>query len=248
MPFEITSWSARRSTSRARAAACSGAGPGSAVPLLQNFAALGIRRGSRDTRQRKCLRVDEDAVAARMREHDRVVRRHDVERNVSRKSFNVRLRFRGPFVLMPAAPDNPLSWLCGLYRVGHHLHDLIPARRARQIEAELAFADSQEVSVSLDEAGNRELAVEIDHLRRRCDVLPYVGSRSDEDDSVPARRKRLRLRHDVVDRDNAAVLKHQIGGRGWHGSTGASAAGSGDDQEQRGGQDPPHRNQRTRFW
>src|SRR4030095_11820032 len=93
-------------------------------------------------------------------------------------------------------------------------------------EAKLAFADSDEMPVSFDEAGNGELAIEIDHLRRRCDVPRHVGRRSNENDLLPARRQRLCLGHGFVYRDNAAVLKHEIGGDRGGGGGGGPGGGT----------------------
>ena len=89
----------------------------------------------------------------------------DADHIVRRKPFDVRHWLRRPLVLMPSATDDPLARIRLRRRVADHPHDLIPARRPHQLEVEFAFADVGEVSVPFDEAGNRELTLEIDDLR-----------------------------------------------------------------------------------
>src|SRR5262249_20712957 len=73
--------------------------------------------------------------------------------------------------------------------------------------------EAREMTVALDEARHRELAVEIDHLSRGSDVRLYVGCRSHRDDRFVARCERLGFRFSVIERHDASVAKHEIGRR-----------------------------------
>ena len=81
----------------------------------------------------------------------------------------------------------------------------------RQVEIHLVLADSREVPVPLDEPRHREPGVQLDHLRRRSDVWRDVGLRANGDDPPVARGQRLGLRDLVVEGDDAAAAKDEVG-------------------------------------
>ena len=168
--------SSSRATPRARGSTMPGGGfaqhadrpPGC---VLENLAARRIRRLRGHARRLHGLRVDEARVAAGVREHHRVVRRHLAERVVKRKALDVRLRARSP--TSPGASRgrgstrraSPSS-----RRPPTIDDDLVPVLHVHQVELHLRLAEAHEVAVALDEPGNRELPGEIDHLGGRADV------------------------------------------------------------------------------
>ena len=110
---------------------------------------------ARDVRQLHRLRVDEGGVAAGVRQHHRVVRRHLAQRIVERKALDVRLRHAAPLLLVPAAPENPLAGLRLLRRGRDHRDDLVPVLDVHQVERHLRLAEAHEVAVAFDQAGDR---------------------------------------------------------------------------------------------
>ena len=73
------------------------------------------------------LRVHVGGVAAGVFEDHRVVRRHLAERVVEGEALDVRLRHRGPLLLVPAAAADPLARLRLRGRVADQAHDLAPS-------------------------------------------------------------------------------------------------------------------------
>ncbi len=146
-----------------------------------------------------------------MRQHHGIRRRHAVERRVERKSFDVRLGNGRPLLLMPPAPDNPLSRPGVRDRPRDRLDNLVPARRAHQVEVHLVLADAGEVPVALDETRHREPGVQLDHFGRRSDIRCDFGGRSNGDNPSVARGERLGLRDRVVEGDDAAAAKDEVG-------------------------------------
>ena len=208
MPFDTTSWSASSSARRARASASSAVGGGSPAPrrtrrppsragarsdfraILHDLSAGRVGRRPGDVRQLHRLRVDERRVTAGVRQHHR-----DCSATPCRATRGGEILRRsaagmdGPLLLMPAAPDNPLSRPGVRDRPRDRLDDLVPARRAHQVEVHLVLADAGEVPVALDETRHREPGVQLDHFRRRSDIAvrfrqPFQWRRSVR----PARR------------------------------------------------------------
>ena len=142
------------------------------------------------------LRVDEARVAARVGEKHGVVGRHRVERRMGGKPFDVRLGRSRPLLLVPAASDDPLA------RLGASSRRPRPSPRSasqlvavHQVQTELRLADAGEMAVPLDESGDDELPLQIDHLRRRADVALDLGAAAERDDAVAAHRHSFCLRH-----------------------------------------------------
>ena len=92
-----------------------------------------------------------------------------------------------------------------------HRDDLVPVLDVHQVERHLRLAEAHEVSVTLDQAGNRELPREIDHLGRGPDVGLDVVVAPDRGDAIAANRDGLRLGHRRIDGDDLAVPQHQRG-------------------------------------
>ena len=77
--------------------------------------------------------------------------------------------------------------------------------------------------------GNRELAAQIDHLRRRPDVLLDALVGADRRDPIAANGDRLRFGHRRIDGDDLAVAKHK--GRGRLRSLGNDNRGQDEERE-----------------
>src|SRR5439155_12085553 len=83
----------------------------------------------------------------------------------------------------------------------------------REIQLEFHLADAGEVAVALDEAGDRELPVEIDHSCVRARAALDLIARAHRRDAVAADRNRLRFRGRRVDGNDAAVDEDEVGWR-----------------------------------
>src|SRR5580704_12384636 len=96
-----------------------------------------------------------------------------------RKTVYVGRRLDVPLLLMPAAADDPIAGLRFFHRGRYHGDDLIPALRVAQVEIHFHLSDTGEVTMAFDEPRNRQMTVEIDHLRGwlhlRGDL--FVGAR-----------------------------------------------------------------------
>ena len=68
------------------------------------------------------------------------------------------------------------------------------------------------MAVTVGQAGNSELAAQVDHSRRRRDVGFDVGVRPDCDDAVTDDGGGLRLRTRRIHRHDMAVGEHEGGG------------------------------------
>ena len=75
----------------------------------------------------------------------------------------------------------------------------------------MRLADAGKVTVALDESGNHQLALNVDHLRRGPDVSPYIGRAADRDDPIATNCHRLRRRKRIIDGDHFAVGDNEIG-------------------------------------
>ena len=71
---------------------------------------------------------------------------------------------------MPAPADDPLPRPSTRYRRRDRLDDLRPARGPRQLEAEPAVAEADEVAVRFDEAGDRQTALKVERSGRGTDI------------------------------------------------------------------------------
>src|SRR5262245_4573475 len=94
---------------------------------------------------------------------------------------------------MPAAAVDPLPRLRGLRRRGDHRDDLVPRRRLHQLQVQLRLAHAREMPVSLDEPGNRELTLEIDHFGGGTEVALDLRVRADGRDAIALYGNRLRF-------------------------------------------------------
>ena len=131
---------------------------------------------------------------------------------MQRESCDVGLRHRRPLFLVPAAAHDPLTRPCFGGRLAHHADDLLPARGAHQLQAELRLSDAGEVCVAFHKARHGHLAIEINDLRVWSHVAPDLGVGAQRHDRVAVDRHRLRRRPRIVGGDNAAVADDE-GGR-----------------------------------
>jgi hypothetical protein len=113
-----------------------------------------------------------------------------------------------------------------------------------QVEDPLRLPEAQEVRVRLDEPGDRELPLEVDHLGVGAGELANLFVRPYRDDRVPACRERFRFRPRRVERDDVAVKQNEVRGLGRRAATGRERRkrrGSHEDEQ------PPHREGHLRF-
>ena len=83
---------------------------------------------------------------------------------------------------MPAAAADPLAGLGLARRGGHLLDDLAPVRGPGEVEDHLGFAQREVVGVAVDEAGDRQAAVEFDRFGFGADVGGDFAIATDRDD------------------------------------------------------------------
>ena len=139
-------------------------------------------------------RVGESGVPAGMRQPHRVVGRHAAQRLVQRKAFDVRRRRRRPFLLVPAAAEDPFARPRLLRRVADHPHDVVPVLAPwPSFRLRAASPTPVKCDVRVDEPGHRERALEIDDPRRRADVPLDLLVGSERDDRVADDGDRLPL-------------------------------------------------------
>ncbi len=153
-----------------------------AFRILEDLAPFGVLRRARDARELHRQRVDETGMAARVRQHHGICRRHMAERGFGWKSLHARRRWRLPLLLMPAATVDPLAWLRGLSGGLDHCQNVVPRLRRREFEHELRLADAGEVPVSFDEPRDDELPSRVDDLGSSAHValdLVLVANRND---------------------------------------------------------------------
>src|SRR5262245_9857378 len=93
-----------------------------------------------------------------------MIRRQPAEGSVRLVALHVRRGWRGPLALMPTATDDPLPLWCFLGCLGHKCDDLIPRLGLRQIELAFGIAQAEKMPVSLNEAGHRQAAFQLDDL------------------------------------------------------------------------------------
>ena len=117
------------------------------------------------------------------------------------------------------------------------LHDLVPALRVHQLEAELARPMPVKCPCPSMKPGIAIWPCQIDHFRVRPDVAWRSPRWSRAPRCVPhVDSNRLRLRRPLIERDHAAVVEHQFGRRGLRGRrrlARQSHAGEDGDDEQR---------------
>ena len=183
-----------------------------ALLVFENLPALRVRSVARDARGLHGLGVDEGRVPTGMRQQHGVVGRNFVERAVQRKAFHIRLRRVVPLGLVPSAPHDPLAMLGLLGGARHLRHDVVPRARLPQVQPQAKLADPSEMPVPLDEARDREHAVQVDDLRARPDPFRRVGIAAQRRDSVPAHRHGLGRGLSGVHGDDLPIAQHQVRG------------------------------------
>ncbi len=90
--------------------------------------------------------------------------------------------------------------------------DIIPIARGAQIETHLRFANAHEVAVAFNEAGDGELAAEIDDSRRGAFEPRAVCACSDGDDAAVANGDGMNFWLSRIESDDFAVTQNEVGG------------------------------------
>jgi len=132
--------------------------------ITHDFATRRVRRPAVDTRHLQGQSVDHRGVSARVGEHHRVVGRHRRQGVMVRQTQDIGFGDRVPLLLVPAAAQDPLSGFGFGNRRLDHRHDFVEISHRPEVELHLRAADAQEMTVTLDQAGDCECATEIDDL------------------------------------------------------------------------------------
>ena len=182
----------------------------SAVLVLDDLTALG-RLGvlvQFDETHREL--VHEYAVAAGVDQHHRMIGRRRAERVVHRHAFDQHLFAYRPFVLMPAATDDPFAGrhLCG--RLGHHGNDLGEALRVAEIEDQQRITEARVMTVPLDQSGDQHLPVEVDHLGVFTLEFEHLLGSADGEDAVAFDRDGLGCRLRFVDGYDVGIDQEEV--------------------------------------
>src|SRR5690625_51273 len=157
--------------------------------------------------ERLCIR--DRGMPTRMGQVDWVLRRDRAQRMVWRHTIDCIGWDIRPPLLVPAPPGDPLTWLSLPDRVLDHLNDLGPTPYIGQIEDHPRLTKPHEVPMPLDEAWNREAALEVDHLGPTADIGPDLLVRPKCDDPVPYDRDRLGLRLEWIYCHNLPIRQDQ---------------------------------------
>src|SRR5262245_55256004 len=110
-----------------------------------------------------------------------------------------------PFLLVPAPSADPRPGRYVSSRRAHHRHHLFPVLRPGEVQVEPGIAQSHEVTVTLDESGNRQLPAQIDPLSLGPGQGFNFGVVSHRLDPVTPYRHRLGGRLSVVFGDETPV-------------------------------------------
>ncbi len=150
-------------------------------------------------------------MAAGMPQHDRVVRGNRAQRVMRWEALHAALWHLVPLFLVPtAAPDQLTGRRIPGHRVDHR-HDLVPVRHIHDIKLHVGIADSEEVTVTLDETGDGQHAVKIDDLGVGTDIRSDLPIRSDGDDGISFDSNGLAIGNVFVHRDDLATSENQVG-------------------------------------
>jgi len=181
-----------------------------AVGAAEDLATGRIRGCGRDADPIHGADVVDARMTARVSEVHRVVGRDAAELVVNREATHVRLGRRRPLVLVPATTEDPATGLGRIGSTSHPLDDLVPAPGLGEIEIDRGPTDLLQVSVRLDEAGNRKATLEVDDLGRGSDPALDLVVATHSRDPIPDHRHGLGLGHRLVERHHPAAAQHEI--------------------------------------
>ncbi len=146
-----------------------------------------------------------------MNEQHRILWRRIAQGCVCRVAALAVFRWLCPLLLMPAATDDPLTWLRRRCLVGDESDDLGPGSCASQIDLHLCAAERHEVSMPLNKSRHSQLTVQLDHRRFLADVAFDDLITSHGDDAVTSNRKCFGTRVLLVERDDRPVAQDKVG-------------------------------------
>ena len=184
---------------------------GVAVFILQDLAAGRIGSALLHLGDLHRQRVGEAGVPARVGEPHGIIRRRAAQRFVQREPVNVGRRRLAPFLLVPAAAEDPFPRPRLLRRLADHPHDVVPVLRGGKLQIARRFADAREVRVRVDEPWRRERTLEVDHPGGRADVPLDLLAGSEGHDRIAAHGHRLHLGPRLVHRHDFAAADDEVG-------------------------------------
>ena len=124
---------------------------------------IGGRRGH--ARELHGAGVGKAGVPRRVSQQHGVVRRHRGQRIVRLKTAHRRIGRRVPLALVPTAADDPVARLRGSHGLGYHVDQVLVRSGGHEVELQARVAQAHQVTVPLDEPGNREPAGQVDDVR-----------------------------------------------------------------------------------
>ena len=212
-------WISRCAVSRSRPV-------GVAARVLQNFAAgRDLGRAGVMPESSIALRVDEARVAAGVREHDGIVRRHACR--ATRGSESLRRSASGRDVHFSWCQPRPMIHSPGLAVFAasrDHRDDLVPARTFIRFRFSCASPTPVKWPWPSMKPGMASCPCTSITCVLRPDVALDVGRGAERRDPIAGDGDRLRFRHGVVDGDDAAVGQDEVGGRRLRACAAARAA------------------------
>jgi len=128
------------------------------------------------------------------------------------QTIHVGRRGVGPFLLVPAAAEDPLSGFCRSHARPYNVDDVAPVGRLLEIQSDEEPPLIHQVCVTVDETGHGQPAVQINNLRLTVHEGFNVLVASHRHDPVTADAQRLSLRRLAVDGYDLAIDESQIGG------------------------------------
>ena len=185
-----------------------------AVRVVKDLSARGVSGQTSDASQLQRQCIGERRVSAGVGEEHRVQGGDPRQARVDRQSLDGGSRRPVPLLLMPSPTENPLTGLRISSRVRDHGDDLFPVRGPGEIECQHGPSEVGEVTVAFDEPGNRQLALEVDHLGRLAHVLPDLPVASHRDDAIAGHGDRLGFGKRLVHGDDLSVAEHEVCRRG----------------------------------
>ena len=181
------------------------------VRVAHDLAARRRLRVAVDLHERHRALVDEDGMAARMNEHDGMVRRCLAERVVNGQPLDEHALLFLPLVLVPAAPDDPFADRRVGRRFRHHRHDLGEALRVAEVQDQQRVAEAGVVPVALDEARDHRLPLQVDDFGLFAAIRRHRLGCAPVEDAITLDRDGFRARESLVHGNDIGVDEQQVG-------------------------------------
>ncbi|KPK75150.1 MAG: hypothetical protein AMJ79_12405, partial [Phycisphaerae bacterium SM23_30] len=184
---------------------------GLAVWIADDFPAGGVGGIAMEAEQFEEIFVDKDGVSADVDEHDGILAADGGEGMVKGQALKAGGGGAVPFILVPAAADDPRAGLGVLGGVGDESDDFVPGAGRPEVDTHERFAQTHKVAVTVDKAGQGELTIEVDDPGAGADVWFDLMIAADGDEGVAAGGEGPGPGPGGVHGDDFAVQENQIG-------------------------------------